>query len=330
MYGGSYDKLLYEHLSNYYIFIHYKFANLVLQSIPFFFEFVIKVTILPFVFLFKIIAFYLLLFYFFNLNDYFYRLYFMVSYVLSFLYPKMLQLQMFLRFLNIISYQEDEKEKIKINNQRMQKQKKNTKTKTDKERFIEIIQKELKYPDALFPVFLYYIVYKRTIFHDMLIDVCIFCFNAFFRYNKQKTLRKNNSFIYVVTQESDLLFLFFIFNILLLIAIFSVPLIFIKNFVNIFCYIFKLLKFDTFISMQLRFLKNKIPYNNRMIQFHLLGAAQSGVYDNKNINIKKIVHTIYTYMNPFRRLNETIKLYVLGFIHMEEFYRNVLKEVQKN
>jgi len=248
--------------------------------------------------------------------------------MMTFFYPKMFQLQFFIKFLNLISYKDDDINKMKSYTENLQSKKKN-KTKTDRERFIEIVQKELNYPDALFPVFLYYIVYKRTIFHDMLTDVCIFCLNAFFKHSKDKNTRRTGAFLLTITKESDLLSLFFVFNILLFLAVFSLPLVIVNKLVGVFVYIFKFLNFDKFIFMQLRFLKSRIVYHNRMIQSHLIDAAAAGADDHKNINVKKIVHTIYTYMNPFRRLNETVKLYILGFIHMEEFYRNVLREVEK-
>jgi len=328
MYGGQYDKLLYVHLDNYNVYMNYKFANLVWQSIPLFYAPLVKIVILPFVFLFKVVAFYILMFYLFNLNNYFYRLYFLVSLIMTFFHPKVMQLHFFIKFLNLISHRDNEKERMQTYNQNLRNKNKN-KFKTDRERFIEIIQKELKYPDALFPIFLYYIVYKRTILHDMLIDVCVFCLNAFFKHSKDKNKRKNNAFVLIITREADLLSLFFIFNILLAVGIFSIPLLVIKTLVGIFCTVFKLMNLDKFIFMQLRFLKSRIVYHNRMIQSHLIDAAASGADDPKNINAKKIAHTIYTYMNPFRRLNETVKLYILGFIHMEQFYRGVFLEVQK-
>jgi len=66
-----------------------------------------------------------------------------------------------------------------------------------------------------------------------------------------------------------------------------------------------------------------------MVQPHILASAAAGGDDSININIKKRIHRVYTYINPFRRFNETVKLYMLGFMHMNQFYRNVFLEVQK-
>ena len=328
MFGGKYDAMLYNHLNYYHVSLNYKFFNLFLIIAPHLYGYIIKLFYFPLLF-FKLVLIYIMLFYIFNLNYYFYKLYFMVSYVLSISYPKVIQLKLFVKFLNIITSQEIIKKFMETINKNSSNKKHKKRIKTEKERFVEIIQKELKYPDVLFPIFLYYIVYKKTIFHEMLIDICLFCLKAFFYYNKDKEKLKKTAFLYRITIEDELFNLFFVFNVLLLFSLIAVPLALIAYVINLFFLLLKFFYPEKIFNYMFIFVKNNLLLNSRLIQAHFNDSAVVGIEDINNVNIKNIVNRIYSYMNPFRRFNEVLKLYIHGFLHMEEFYKNVLKEVKK-